>query len=278
MRAAILGLIVFALGLATAALVTPRAGAHAVSGSISASVGPGFSISMSESSVTAGDYTINVSDNSSMHNFHLSGPGVSESTSISGTGSDSWSVTLQPGTYHFQCDAHASTMNGSLEVTDGSTTTSTTSTTSTTTTTTTTVPTTTAHTTTQRTTSQSTTTTAAAVTTTVAATTTAPETTVATTQSTPTTTSTAPKPLKTRVSKTRTTTKSVSVSVSSNLRGRAVAQLFSGSHRVAEARGTVPGTLVLRLAKPLKAGRYTLKLRVTADGKTSASSRTVTVA
>src|SRR5437764_15010967 len=111
MRAVILGLVVFALGLATAALVSPRAGAHAL-GSISGSVGPGFNISMSESSVTAGSYTINVSDSSTIHNFHLSGPGVNKSTSIAGTGSTSWSVTLQVGTYSFQCDAHPDSMNG----------------------------------------------------------------------------------------------------------------------------------------------------------------------
>ena len=268
MRAVILGLVVFALGLATAALVaSPRAGAHGVDGTLSGSVGPGFSISLSASSVAAGSYTINISDQSSIHNFHLSGPGVNKATSISGTGSTSWSVTLQAGTYTYQCDAHASTMNGSLTVTGSSTTT--------------TQRTTTEHTTTEHTTSQATTTEAAATTTAVTTTAPAPTTTVASTQTAATTTQSAPppaKPLKAHVSAAHATTKSVTVSVASNERGHAVAELFSGSHRVARATGTVPGKLVLHPAKPLAAGRYLVKLRVTAGGKTTKSTRTVTVA
>ena len=86
MRSVTLGLVVFALGLAAAVLVaSPGAGAHTTDGTLSASVGPGFSISMSSSSVTAGTYTINVSDQSSAHNFHLSGPGVDQATSVPGT-------------------------------------------------------------------------------------------------------------------------------------------------------------------------------------------------
>jgi hypothetical protein len=300
MRAVILGLTVFALGLATAALVSPRAGAHVVDGSLSGSVGPGFTISMSASSVTAGNYTINVTDSSSMHNFHFSGPGVDKSTSINGMGSTSWSVTLQAGTYSFQCDAHPDSMNGSLSVTDGSTTTTdttsttgttttTTTPTTTTTTTTTTTPTTTAHTTTAHTTTAQTTTaqTTTAQTTTSQATTTEPTTTAATTtapattQSTPTTTrhttTTSAKQLKARVTAAKATAKTVSISVTSTLRGRALAQLFSGTQRVAEARGTVPGKLVLRPARPLKPGRYTLRLRVTSGRKTTTATRTVTV-
>src|SRR3954462_3434236 len=145
MRAVILGLVVFALGLAAAALVvSPRAGAHIADGTLSGSVGPGFSISMSESSVTAGNYTIDVSDSATIHNFHLFGPGVSEMTSVAGTGSDSWPVTLQPGPYTFQCDAHAHSMNGTLTVTAETTTTAATTTAQTTT-----AQTTTAHTTTE---------------------------------------------------------------------------------------------------------------------------------
>jgi hypothetical protein len=257
MRAVILGLVVFALGLATAALVaSPRAGAHIVD-SLSGSVGPEFSISMSASSVPAGDYTITISDRSNIHNFHLSGPGVNKSTSISGMGTTSWSVTLQPGTYNFQCDAHASTMNGSLTVTG----------------------TTTHHTTTQQTTSHATTTepaptTIAVTTTTAPATTeTQPETTTAAT----TIATTPARPLKARVAAAHGTRSAVTITVSSSLRGRAVAQLFAGKRRVAHATGTVPGKLVLHPAKALEPGRYLVKLRVAAGGRTTTASRTVTV-
>lgn len=272
MRSLVLGLAVFALGLAAAALVTsPGAGAHSTAGSLSASVGPGFTISMSSSSVTAGDYTISVDDKSAAHNFHLSGPGVDEATSITGTGSTSWSVTLQPGTYHFQCDAHASSMKGTLTVT-AVTTTSTTVATSTTasTTTATTAHTTTAHTTTQETT-------AAAETTTVAAATTTTEP-PATTAAATTTQAAAPKPLSTRIAAVRATPTVVTLTVSASAPGHAVAQLFSGAKRLAQASGAVPGTLRLRPAHTLKAGRrYVVKLRVSAGGATTSSQRTIRV-
>jgi plastocyanin len=86
------------------------------------SVGPGFVISLKDASgndvttLTPGTYTINVDDQADIHNFHLSGPGVDEATDVSGTGTTTWTVTLQDGTYTFQCDPHSSSMNGSFEV------------------------------------------------------------------------------------------------------------------------------------------------------------------
>jgi plastocyanin len=90
---------------------------------LEASVGPGFEISLTDangndvSSLSAGDYTIAVNDQSDIHNFHLTGPGVDETTDVSGTGMTTWHVTLQAGSYHFQCDPHASSMNGDFDVT-----------------------------------------------------------------------------------------------------------------------------------------------------------------
>ena len=86
------------------------------------SVGPGFDISLKDASgndvstLTAGTYTINVNDQADIHNFHLTGPGVDKATDVSGTGTTTWTVTLQDGTYTFQCDPHASSMNGSFQV------------------------------------------------------------------------------------------------------------------------------------------------------------------
>jgi plastocyanin len=86
------------------------------------SVGPGFEISLTGSdgqavsTLTPGTYTIDVDDQSDIHNFHLTGPGVDETTDVSGTGTTTWTVTLQDGSYHFQCDPHSSTMNGDFEV------------------------------------------------------------------------------------------------------------------------------------------------------------------
>ena len=67
--------------------------------------------------VKAGTYTIKVEDKASIHNFHLTGPGVNKSTSIGGTGEQTWTVTLKKGTYKFVCDPHASQMKGSFKVT-----------------------------------------------------------------------------------------------------------------------------------------------------------------
>jgi plastocyanin len=82
------------------------------------SVGPGFEISLDGTDgITAGDYTIVVNDQSSAHNFHLTGPGgVDVSTSVSEQGEKSFDVTLVAGEYKFQCDPHASSMNGSFTV------------------------------------------------------------------------------------------------------------------------------------------------------------------
>ena len=95
----------------------------AASGStLTASVGPGFDISLTDangaavSTLSAGEYTIEVNDQSDIHNFHLTGPGVDEMTDVGGTGTETWTVTFEAGSYHFQCDPHASTMNGDFEV------------------------------------------------------------------------------------------------------------------------------------------------------------------
>jgi plastocyanin len=87
------------------------------------SVGPGFEISLKDSngqdvtSLAAGTYTITVDDQSSSHNFHLTGEGVDETTDVGGTGMETWTVTLKAGSYHFQCDPHSSSMNGDFDVT-----------------------------------------------------------------------------------------------------------------------------------------------------------------
>jgi plastocyanin len=90
---------------------------------LQASVGPGFEISLTTSdgqdvaTLAAGEYTIEVDDQSDIHNFHLTGAGVDEDSGVSETGTSTWTVTFEAGSYHFQCDPHASQMNGDFEVT-----------------------------------------------------------------------------------------------------------------------------------------------------------------
>jgi plastocyanin len=84
-------------------------------------VGPGFTITLTKSGtkvtkLKAGKYAITVNDRASIHDFHLTGPGVNKVTSVAGTGQTTWTVTLQKGkTYRFRCDPHASIMKGSFK-------------------------------------------------------------------------------------------------------------------------------------------------------------------
>lgn len=84
---------------------------------LNGSVGPGFEISLDATDgLTAGDYTLVVDDQSSQHNFHLTGPGVDVATDVGGEGEETFQITLEPGEYQFVCDPHSSSMNGSFTV------------------------------------------------------------------------------------------------------------------------------------------------------------------
>jgi hypothetical protein len=109
------------LPLVLAAVLLPGSG-HAADPVLHGTVGPGFSITMTNASgikvtrVLPGAYSIQVRDLSAEHSFHLTGPGVDKFTDIAGTGDVTWNVTLVDGTYTFLCDAHPGTMRGTLKV------------------------------------------------------------------------------------------------------------------------------------------------------------------
>src|SRR5262249_60908725 len=86
-------------------------------GSLTPTDGPGFTITMSAKKVKAGTYKITVRDRSSIHNFHLIGPGVNKKTSVGAVKTVTWTVALKRGTYRFVCDPHATVMHGVLKVT-----------------------------------------------------------------------------------------------------------------------------------------------------------------
>lgn len=67
-------------------------------------------------SLKPGKYTIVVKDPATIHNFRLKGPGLNKSTSIKGTGTTTWHVTLKKGKYTYDCDPHISLMHGSFSV------------------------------------------------------------------------------------------------------------------------------------------------------------------
>jgi plastocyanin len=109
--------------LFAALIVVPGRGrAAARTTTLRGTVGPGFTITLRTSQgavvkkLQPGTYTIRVRDLSPIHNFHLSGPGVNKKTSVVGTGNATWSLTLKPGTYHYQCDPHHTIMHGSFTV------------------------------------------------------------------------------------------------------------------------------------------------------------------
>ena len=109
-------LVIMVAGVAALGLAATATAALTV-GRLTATDGPGFTITMSKKSVKAGAYTITVKDKSNIHNFHLIGPGVNKKTSVAAVKTYTWKVTLEKGTYRFVCDPHASIMKGVLKVT-----------------------------------------------------------------------------------------------------------------------------------------------------------------
>jgi plastocyanin len=103
--------------VAGALALTAAVPAATTAGKLTATVGPGFTIKMSAKTAKRGVYKITVRDLSSIHNFHLVGPGVNKKTSVAGVKTTTWTLTLKKGTYRFVCDPHATTMHGVLKVT-----------------------------------------------------------------------------------------------------------------------------------------------------------------
>jgi plastocyanin len=108
------------------AVALPALGAPAKNAKLKATVGPGFTISMSTKPTKAGTYDIVVSDKASSHNFHILGPGlpvkntktVKVATEVSKVGTFTLTgLKLQAGkTYRFICDPHKTSMKGSFKV------------------------------------------------------------------------------------------------------------------------------------------------------------------
>ena len=110
-------------GVVAAAILAPgsaQGGAQATK--LTATVGPGFTISLKMGGKTVrnlkrGTYTIVVTDKADDHNFHLKGPGVNkEITTTPFRGTKTYTVTLKKGKYTYVCDPHADGMKGSFTV------------------------------------------------------------------------------------------------------------------------------------------------------------------
>ena len=117
--------LLFPLALLAGLLVVSAGAAAAThkAAGLTGEVGPGFSIEVKLAgkdvkTIKAGAYTLTVQDRSSIHNFHLRGPGLNRSTTVPFTGKQTWTIRLKPGIYTYQCDPHAAVgMKGTFRVT-----------------------------------------------------------------------------------------------------------------------------------------------------------------
>jgi plastocyanin len=112
----------FALAAAVAAaLWLPAAAPAAPATRLVATVGPGFTITLTKggrkvTTLRPGAYRITVRDRSRFHNFALRGAGVRRSTTVSFVGTQTWSVRLRRGQHTYVCTPHALHMKGSFRV------------------------------------------------------------------------------------------------------------------------------------------------------------------
>jgi plastocyanin len=110
-------------GVAAAALAATGSGSAATAKTVNGTVGPGFTIglTMQGKKVTrlkAGTaYRFVIRDRSSIHDFHLSGPGFNRVlTGVEFTGTKSFLLRLKKGSYRFVCDPHSASMRGGFLV------------------------------------------------------------------------------------------------------------------------------------------------------------------
>jgi plastocyanin len=109
--------------VAAAALAAISSGSAATAKTVTGTVGPGFTIGLAMhgkkvTKLKAGTaYRFAIRDRSSIHDFHLSGPGLNRVlTSVPFTGTRSFVLRLRKGSYRFVCDPHSGIMHGRLSV------------------------------------------------------------------------------------------------------------------------------------------------------------------
>jgi plastocyanin len=111
------------VALALAAVVGGQAASGKDAYQLKGEVYPNFKIEMQTRAggavrvIKAGTYRLKIEDKSSVHDFHLTGPGVNKSTTVGGMSETTWTVRLTPGKYTYYCDPHANQMRGSFRVT-----------------------------------------------------------------------------------------------------------------------------------------------------------------
>jgi hypothetical protein len=116
-----------ALLVGSAALLLAAAGSVSAAEEplLTGTVGPGFTITLKDAagndvtSLPPGVYDVRINDLSDFHNFHLTGAGVDQATTVPFVGETTWdNVTLQAATtYTYVCDPHSFDMNGRFTTT-----------------------------------------------------------------------------------------------------------------------------------------------------------------
>ena len=113
---------VITAALVAAFTVAAPAAAQPAATKLSATVGPGFTISLKAAgkkvaNLKPGSYTITIDDRSRIHDFRLSGPGLNKVISgVSAVGAKTVTVRLRAGKYRYVCQPHAGAMNGAFSV------------------------------------------------------------------------------------------------------------------------------------------------------------------
>jgi plastocyanin len=104
----------------TLAATSPAASAPKT---VQGSVGPGFTINLTLKGKTVTTlkkgvrYRFLINDRSSIHDFHLTGPGLNRMlTTVDFIGTKSFVLTLRKGVYRYVCDPHSTVMHGSFRV------------------------------------------------------------------------------------------------------------------------------------------------------------------
>lgn len=109
--------------VAAGVVASPAMGAEPEGRQLEGTVGPGFTISVTEdgqpvAAIRPGVYWLTVHDLSDRHNFHIIGPdGLDEVvTTVPFIGDVTVKILLKHGSVTFQCDPHQAFMNGSFTV------------------------------------------------------------------------------------------------------------------------------------------------------------------
>ena len=115
--------IALAVTAAALAIVVATPGQASGPKTVHGAVGPGFTIQLMLSGKKVTNlkkgvpYRFKISDRSSIHDFHLVGPGLNRKlTTVGFTGTKSFLLRLRKGSYRFFCDPHSAEMHGGFRV------------------------------------------------------------------------------------------------------------------------------------------------------------------